>query len=294
MRKFGWFVVAMVAPEYFWMEATDDNMLAEAYVYYLKSLQKDAWTTSHLRFSLARGFKERTSQSAIRTDKLVSLIADNHIDEPPMSKNELKDRGKADLIAVILAILQLLWFGIQELGRYLNSLIITPLEILTVAFTFSAIYIYIVCWEKPQDVNYPIILDLDPSVQVDEDTLRKVKTSVKEHKYKRLMFLAAAGAFFGGFHCIAWNYPFPTLEERIIWRTCAPLTAVLPILSSLVLMYRSYRNLENGKKIHGALSIPYAIARLAIIGLAFSSIRALPASVFEKVNWTNYIPHLGG
>ncbi|KAI4209397.1 MAG: hypothetical protein LQ351_007687 [Letrouitia transgressa] len=287
-------MVAMVAPEYFWMEATGDDMLAEAYMGYLRSQGKRSWTKSHLRFSIGRGFKQRkTNETSIETDELVSLIEYHHI-EPPISKSELKDRGKADLIAVILAIFQLLWFGIQELARSLNSLVITPLEILTVAFTFSAIYIYFRCWGKPQDVNYPIILDLDPSMQVDKATLKKVRTSVKEHEYQRLMILAAAGAAFGGFHCLAWNYPFPTLAERVVWRTCATLTAILPILSSLVLMYRSYKKYDTGKKFHSFLSLPYAAARLAIIGLAFGSVRALPASAYEKVNWTNYIPHFAG
>ena len=35
----------------------------------------------------------------------------------------------------------------------------------------------------------------------------------------------------------------------------------------------------------------YIVGRIAIIVLAFMSLRALPADAFQTVDWNNYFPH---
>ena len=39
-------------------------------------------------------------------------------------------------------------------------------------------------------------------------------------------------------------------------------------------------------------TLTYAVARLILIAIAFSSIRALPPGAFAVVNWTTFIPHI--
>ena len=39
-------------------------------------------------------------------------------------------------------------------------------------------------------------------------------------------------------------------------------------------------------------TLTYLAARLSIIGLAFSSLRAMPSDTFKTVNWVAVLPHL--
>lgn len=41
----------------------------------------------------------------------------------------------------------------------------------------------------------------------------------------------AGGTIFGGLHCLAWNFHFPTPGEALGWRICSVATTALPILS---------------------------------------------------------------
>jgi hypothetical protein len=40
------------------------------------------------------------------------------------------------------------------------------------------------------------------------------------------------GTIFGGLHCLAWNFHFPTHTEALGWRICSVATTALPIMSS--------------------------------------------------------------
>ena len=37
----------------------------------------------------------------------------------------------------------------------------------------------------------------------------------------------------------------------------------------------------------------YVIGRITLIILAFTALRALPADVYQTIDWTNYLPHVG-
>jgi len=39
------------------------------------------------------------------------------------------------------------------------------------------------------------------------------------------------GTLFGGLHCLAWNFHFPTSGEALAWRICSVITSTLPSLS---------------------------------------------------------------
>jgi hypothetical protein len=41
-----------------------------------------------------------------------------------------------------------------------------------------------------------------------------------------------------------------------------------------------------------ACAVIYIVARISLLVLAVTSLRLMPGSVYETVDWTNYIPHL--
>ncbi|PPQ92933.1 hypothetical protein CVT25_000131 [Psilocybe cyanescens] len=106
-----------------------------------------------------------------------------------------------------------------------------------------------------------------------------------------LSFLVATA--FGGIHCIAWSFEFPTHM----------------FFSLLVyLMERSYRGGNwDGKKYSSALvefldnaltvifflsTVLYIAARGVLLILPLIGLRALPAGAYIDLNWTSYLPHV--
>ncbi|KAI3621013.1 hypothetical protein WG66_014579 [Moniliophthora roreri] len=124
---------------------------------------------------------------------------------------------------------------------------------------------------------------------------------------------------FAAIHCIPWFFPFPTPIEQSLWRisaiaaTSAPIVLGLLHLSGkhiLVPMIQSAtreplptmrKMLILGLQIIGpvwivlisSLFIVYVAARLALIVLALTALRALPRDGYEAVQWNMFLPHIG-
>ncbi|KAF9463615.1 hypothetical protein BDZ94DRAFT_1258701 [Collybia nuda] len=77
---------------------------------------------------------------------------------------QIHDRSKGDEITKGLALLQTGWFMAQCIARRVESLPLTELELVTIAFSSLNFVIYAVWWDKPLDVRYPICLGPPPAV----------------------------------------------------------------------------------------------------------------------------------
>lgn len=72
---------------------------------------------------------------------------------------EVRDKSKASGIAKTVAIVQTGWVLLQCLGRYLEGLHITLLELNTAVHVVFAIVMYGIWWEKPFDVGNSVFID---------------------------------------------------------------------------------------------------------------------------------------
>ena len=72
--------------------------------------------------------------------------------------SEINDKSKADYLAKVLACVQACWIVLQCLGRRLNNLPITLLELHTALHVINAIVMYGFWWKKPVDVSQPSII----------------------------------------------------------------------------------------------------------------------------------------
>ena len=62
---------------------------------------------------------------------------------PPIFKDELRSRGKNNMLIKLIALLQITWFGFQTLARVILHCQITALKLPTVAFVVCSIFICI-------------------------------------------------------------------------------------------------------------------------------------------------------
>jgi hypothetical protein len=81
----------------------------------------------------------------------------NTIHEHPLS--HIKGKSKASGLAKTIACGQTAWILFQCLGRYLENLHLTPLELNTCVHVVIAIIMYGVWWYKPMDINIPVTVD---------------------------------------------------------------------------------------------------------------------------------------
>lgn len=176
--------------------------------------------------------------------------------EPPLTclvldKNDIQDKSKADWLVKGLAVLQILWIILNSAARKITGLAITQIEIATVAFAVMAVLIYLTNWWKPKDVSRPTMLprfgaDLvrAPIYKMQSFMLwlwSPVQATRKksDHWPRRIRvpndfiwlqedapwvfsLMAGSSLLFGGMHCLAWNFEFPTPIELTCWRAVRP------------------------------------------------------------------------
>ena len=313
-----------LAPELILWLAVRNFSQARALLGYLVTHGGDEWTLVHAEFAVAGGMRVKSPESdEIEPDvdgsSLRKAVVSGQINEPPISKEELKSRSKSDGIVKFIALLQITWFGLQALFRAIQHLQVTALEIMTVAFFFLTVLIYGIWWNRPQGIEYPIIIKLQNAdatgaegsrgENVDTKSRGTTKRWFTDDKYAAwaeadeafFMILAFIAPLFGAIHCLAWDAPFPTSKEALAWRICAVATTTLPFVDCALFLFAKL-NVVRGSRYDGSmferflLTIPmalYAIARITLITLAFMSLRALPADAFQTIAWTNYVPNLG-
>jgi hypothetical protein len=91
-------------------------------------------------------------------DELLDFIRDGSVDMPDIMQAEVEDRSKGDALSKGIAILQLAWFVLQLVARYIQNLPITLLEIDTLAVAALTSTAYGWWWNKPKDVGRPYLV----------------------------------------------------------------------------------------------------------------------------------------
>ena len=260
-----------------------------------------------------------------------------------VTKSEILDKSKGDALGKLFTVLQTTWFIVQYLERWAARQPRTQLEAMTLAYAAVNILIYALWWDKPLNIQEPIYVHGRASVPTGDRTrgLHSLQSILKD-ALKSLVpdgggvvligVFPVVGILFGGVHCFAWQFPFPTRQEKVLWRVCAGYCTVSPFLIPLlVLIYgapHSYLpNWSNAvleatqfsfKKIRdlfhwlggfhpwikwvaerlGRLSVGlpmvlYVACRIILVVLTFTSLHAPPAGVYEATSWTSFLPHFG-
>jgi hypothetical protein len=221
------------------------------------------------------------------------------------SKVELMDKSKGDWISKSITSIQVIWFLSQLVGRAVQRLPVTTLELFTCAIVVCTVATYVAWWYKPLDVQRPMVLDSEVSA-----------TFFTEHRIQRLETYLSLGAghrgtsgmrglpkitccllislAFTACHLVGWNFTFPTWSEQLLWRAASVLCIVIPIFILVLLTWgvngRELVSLQNNMIV---LSIcAYMLIRTYLLVEVFVGLRSVPADVYRTVNWAAYIPHI--
>ena len=309
LRKSKYMLVVVLAPESILTLSFEDFYHARQYLSAFVRYGGSEWTMVHAQFALDDGFEVSSTDGEIKpctADEIIKLMGKGKISRPSISEEELQSRSDSNGLLKLIALLQILWFALQTLFRAIQHIQITPLELLVIAFVFCSMLTYILYWSKPQNVEYPILLP--QRVQTSHDTtaaLTPSQTTIElpaDLAFKAVMIMIAFSmTLFGAIHCLAWNSSFPSRAEQLTWRICALITTSIPAFIGAVSMCLSSNDVEDffdkidhgyGRKLGSSCILGlYAVPRLALIVLAFTTLRAQPSDTYQTINWTRYLPN---
>lgn len=139
-----------------------------------------------------------------------------------------------------------------------------------------------------------------------EDEIFSMMFYSEDASEKPLLSTAAvAGALFGAVHCLAWHFSFPSHAERILWRaaslivvgSCAATFYTVFTARPLVRVTGFRQVVTNvfvwlGILLSGLAIFVYPIARIILLVIAVTSLRSLPPSAFQTVDWIEFVPHI--
>ncbi|KAG2112824.1 hypothetical protein BD769DRAFT_1114818 [Suillus cothurnatus] len=114
---------------------------------------------------------------------------------------------------------------------------------------------------------------------------------------KRVLLLSGLlmATIFGGIHCMAWFFAFPTYQEQVLWRMSAIAITFTPWLCFLVgIIHDLIPHFVQVVCILTAVVsvILYITARGVLLVLMFTTLRNLPPDAYKAVSWTSSVPHL--
>ena len=244
-------VQAELAPKrsYLWSETCSWTLVHSLYANMGGLLYIDSFSASFggpvTHLATAHGIVEKCDKEA--TCPLKDLV---------LEKEDIEDKSKADWLLKAIAISQILWLILNVATRGITKRPVTQLEIATVAFSLMAVATYAVNWWKPKDIVTTTTLKM-PTFFMDADKdKRKLQGFVKRllapsaandfifHESRKRIendtvwmqgntpliwgLMAISSLIFGGLHCLAWNFNFPTDTELVLWRVASLASSALP------------------------------------------------------------------
>jgi hypothetical protein len=85
------------------------------------------------------------------------------IDLSFLTREKIDNRQKVDRLAKTLIVIQALWFCFQFVARIKQSLPVSLLELNTFAHSLCALFIYVLWWHKPGDIDEPFVIYTEQS-----------------------------------------------------------------------------------------------------------------------------------
>ncbi|KAF1955042.1 hypothetical protein CC80DRAFT_416530 [Byssothecium circinans] len=332
--KLKWMVITILAPEtimgiaYSALKSAwdSDKVLSE-----LANGDGVEWSTAHSFFADMGGFvvmfEEWAGQDMALMDgsnlwaltaAQVALARNRNIISclPSLSKDELRDKNKGDLLVKSLALFQILWMILQLFVRWKNNKQASQLEIMTLSFAVCPCIIYMLTWSRPQDIHTPIIVRANRRATSDDITAlarigpeyfwfeRKHYTMPNNvvHSLWPMSLSGGAGAIlFGLLHYLASKFTFPTLVEDSLWTASCFVTFLAPVVCFLATFANNpnkwLASLKLDRSDDGtfnwqlivSFAVPFVFARLFLLVELFRTLYFLPPEVYTST-WGANVP----
>ena len=168
LRKFRWMVQAVMAPEFIVGFATGQKVEAKRSVELWKNSGYNQWTVRHGFYANMGGFILQPRDSKpfpVNSKQLHYLVTRGYTPFPAITEQEIWDKSKQDRFQKALTLFQTGWFVLQCLGRAIQHLPVTTLELATFGFVFCTFASYYQWSDKPLDAESPTIIEIPNSTK---------------------------------------------------------------------------------------------------------------------------------
>ncbi|KAF1957490.1 hypothetical protein CC80DRAFT_560836 [Byssothecium circinans] len=106
----------------------------------------------------SRPVSSTTTRFYVSNENLTELTYRKIIDHPNLDDDDIDDRSKVDVLAKTLSLLQVIYSIVQLIGRAAQKIASTTLELFTLSIVLCAVITYAAWWQKPFDVQRPVVL----------------------------------------------------------------------------------------------------------------------------------------
>ncbi len=237
-----------------------------------------------------------------------------------IEESHIKDLAKSDSITKFFACFQGLWVLTQAISRIHQHEALSLLEVTTSAYICCAVGIYALWWKKPQNCSAPIMITCSDeaidelsssSYQYNIDTwgeylwagrhfglveVLNMDSYSTSTQYCLLVLIVLSLLMFGSVHLASWNSRLPSTVELWMWRGSSLYCVTYAGLFALASFWDSFFRTDAFSNILERIAVyglpVYVIIRIYMIVEVFISLRALPASAYQSVQWSSFLPHI--
>ena len=157
-RRFRWMLLMIFAPELVMLYAAGQWTSARRSITDMASLGYRGWTLTHGFYADSGGFLLYSDDCVafpVTAKQLHYLVQHEHVPMPTLSRREIWDKSKADLVAKTIATFQAGWLVTQCIARGIQHLPITILELSTLAMISCTACTAFFWMQKPLGVETP-------------------------------------------------------------------------------------------------------------------------------------------
>ena len=360
MRKARWALFTLFAPEAVALLAACQRKSARDSVPKMHAIGEKDWTAIHGFFADSGGFvlhPPDTPGFPINSRAVYYLVQKGYLTLPALSKKEIWDKSKADRFAKGVAFIQSSYMFLQCIARPIQSLSVSCLELVTVAFVACTAVTYFLWMDKPLGVETPVHLGMTtpmatvlheagdvakhPYIYTPMDFVEQPGWTMWKRRDKFMHFggmekrpihripndlvqppitlrLAIPMWFltvsYAAIHVTGWNYGFPTAVEVYVWRSSSVTMFVVLFLWGLVEVMAVKPGFDFTLTLLGiwekrttkktffrkwAVDAPatlsatmYFVARTVLVAETLASMRLMPSTVYQTVEWASFLPHV--
>ncbi|KAF2159257.1 hypothetical protein M409DRAFT_30263 [Zasmidium cellare ATCC 36951] len=165
--KFNFLLLNLLSPDLVFLLAYLQLESARASVTRFRADGYHDWTVTHAFYADMGGFAVQApnwKRFPVNARQLHYLVSKKYIEYPLIPLRDIKAKAKTDGLGRVITIGQIVFFTVTTLGRVVQHLAITTLELTTLGFVLCTVATSICWWYKPNDVEVGHTLTLCTSI----------------------------------------------------------------------------------------------------------------------------------